>query len=96
MINKGVIEPRTKSKRRAAIDKLISQLSPEAQKKLEAIAVRQLTAKEISAEDQAILDKVAEIIIQERERGLSEKAITEWQKRTKGSSNPALPETTQG
>lgn len=68
MVNKGLIEPRTKKRRKLAIEKLISQLSPEAQRKLEAIAVRQMTAKEISAEDQAVLDKVAEIIMKERER----------------------------
>jgi predicted DNA-binding transcriptional regulator YafY len=66
MINKGIIEPRTKSKRKAAIEKLLSQMSPEAKRKLESIAVRQLTAKEISAEDQAVLDKVADIIRKER------------------------------
>jgi hypothetical protein len=41
-------------------------MSPEAKRKLESIAVRQLTAKEISAEDQAVLDKVADIIRKER------------------------------
>lgn len=43
-------------------------MSPEARAKLEEIARRQTYAKEISEEDQRILDRVAEIIIQERDR----------------------------
>lgn len=65
-------------------------MSPEARAKLEEIARRQTYAKEISEEDQKILEKVAEIIAQERERGLSEEAVKEREKRTKKIDN-ALP-----
>lgn len=78
MVNKGLIEPRTKSKRRKAIDKLLNQLSPEAMRKLEAIAVRQLTAKEISQADQEVLDRVVETIKKERDGELGETALKEW------------------
>ena len=42
-------------------------MSPEALRKLQAIAVRQLTAKEISKADQEVLDRVVEMIKKERE-----------------------------
>jgi hypothetical protein len=51
-----------------AIDKLLSEISPEAQAKLQEIALRQTYAKEMSAEDRKVLNKVAEIIAKERER----------------------------
>lgn len=43
-------------------------MSPEAKAKLEEIALRQTYAKEMSTEDQKILEGVAEIIRQENER----------------------------
>lgn len=51
-----------------AIDKLLSEISPEAQAKLQEIALKQTYAKEMSAEDKRVLEKVADIIAQERER----------------------------
>lgn len=73
----------TKSFRKKAIEKLLSDMSPEAKAKLEEIALKQTYAKEMSAEDQKILERVAEIIANERDRGLSEAAIREREKRTK-------------
>ena len=91
LINKWLVEPRSKVWRRNAINKLLSEMSPEAQAKLEEIARRQTYAKEISAEDQRILDGVAEIIIQERNRWLSEEAIRERERRTRPLDQEALP-----
>lgn len=90
MIQKWLVEPGTKRWRRKAIDKLLSEMSPEAKAKLEEIALRQTYAKEMSAEDQKILEWVAEIIRQERERWLSEEAVREREARTRQIDN-ALP-----
>lgn len=68
MIEDNIINPMAKSLRRKKIDKLLSEMSPEAKAKLEEIALRQTYAKEMSTEDQKILEGVAEIIRQENER----------------------------
>lgn len=57
-----------KTLRRKKIDKLLSEMSPEAKAKLEEIALRQTYAKEMSEEDKRILEGVAEVIRQENER----------------------------
>ena len=43
-------------------------MSPQARQKLEEIARKQTYAKELSAEETAILERVAQTIVKERER----------------------------
>ena len=90
LIQEDIIKPRSKKLRRKAIDKLVSEMSPQARAKLEEIARKQTYAKELSEEDKQILQNVAQVIAQERERGLSEAAIKEREKRTRNTQE-ALP-----
>lgn len=68
MAQEGLIRPWTKSFRKKAIEKLISQMSPEAKAKLEEIARKQTYAKELSKEDKEVLQRVTDMIQRERER----------------------------
>lgn len=91
MIQEWVLKPRTKSMRKKAIDKITSEMSPEAKKKLEEIARKQTYAKELSKEDQAVLERVVDLIQKERNRSLSEASLRKRKEEQYRLNQPALP-----
>ena len=66
-------------------------MSPEAKKKLEEIARKQTYAKELSKEDQKVLERVTELIQKERNRSLSEASLRKWKEEQDRLNKPALP-----
>ena len=91
MIQEWMIRPWTKAYRKKAINKIVSEMSPEAKKKLEEIAKKQTYAKELSKEDQAVLERVTDLIQKERERSLSEEALKKRKAEQEKLNKPALP-----
>lgn len=77
--------------RKKAIDKITSEMSPEAKKKLEEIARKQTYAKELSKEDQAVLERVVDLIQKERNRSLSEASLRKRKEEQERLNKPALP-----
>lgn len=66
-------------------------MSPEAKRKLEEIARKQTYAKELSKEDQRVLERVSDLIEKERERGLREEALRKFKEEQAKINKPALP-----
>ena len=77
--------------RKKAIDKITSEMSPQAKKKLEEIARKQTYAKELSKEDQAVLERVVDLIQKERNRSLSEASLRKRKEEQDRLNKPALP-----